>query len=269
VGDVPEPRARLDPRNQAEPALAPFNLREAVRVLRRHPWIFLGLTGVALGVATFLALRAEPVYRATAVIRLADARGSLTGKLVENPTGPTGRSLCCSQLEVLRAAPLPGPSWTAWVSCGSESVTFQLAWLSPGSGCSGRLIDYTNRGRVHSQRSCGRGAGLLWGHVEMDGVGFTVRVSRSCRGHDSARPAMRLNALLAPPQIRLRENTDVVDVTHSAADPERAQEVVNRVVRSSGWRMLRRPARSLSADGSSSSLDCSLMTRSWLPHDSR
>lgn len=238
VGDVPEPRARIDPRNQAEPALAPINLREAARVLRRHPWIVLGLTGVALGVATFLALRAEPIYRATAVIRLADARRSLTGNLVENPTGPTGRSvdLLLSQLEVLRSRTIAG---TVVDSMGILRVRvrdiptsllggFRLTPDAPGDSL--RLL-FSAGGFIVSGRA-GEVQASYGAHVEMDGVGFTVarqpelpRATIVLVSRDAA-----VDALLAHLQIRLRDKTDVVDVTYSAADPERAQEVVNRVV---------------------------------------
>ena len=235
---MPEPRARLDPRNQADPALAPINLREAVRVLRRHLWIVLGLTGVTLGVATFLALRAEPVYRATAVVRLADARRSLTGNLVENPSGPTGRSVdpLLSQLEVLRSRTIAG---AVVDSMGILRVRVRdipasllggvrLAPDAPGDSLgllfsAGGFIVRGHAGEV--QASYGA-------HVEMDGVGFTVARQPELRtaaivlvSRDSA-----VDALLARLRIRVRENTDVADVTYSAADPERAHEVVNRLV---------------------------------------
>ncbi|MEO8192493.1 MAG: polysaccharide biosynthesis tyrosine autokinase [Gemmatimonadales bacterium] len=62
-----------------EPVTEPLGLKEYIMIVRRQLWIVLSIVAICLGVTSYLVLKAPARYRATAVIRLADARRAMTG----------------------------------------------------------------------------------------------------------------------------------------------------------------------------------------------
>src|SRR3954447_25720364 len=59
--------------------------REVVTSLRRHLWLFLSVVTCSAGAAAFLALREDPVYRATATVRFSEGLRKLTADIDESP----------------------------------------------------------------------------------------------------------------------------------------------------------------------------------------
>lgn len=66
---------------EPEPVSESVNLREVLAVLRRNRWLVLAVAMVAFGLSAFVALRTVPLYRAKAVIRVANTRQAITGGL--------------------------------------------------------------------------------------------------------------------------------------------------------------------------------------------
>lgn len=219
--------------------LAPLNLRDALAVVRRHLWLVLVLTLAGGGVAAYVAYSAQPTYRATAVIRLADARRALSGNLVEGPVSAlAGRTIdpLLSQLEVLQsraiaAAVVDSLPMLRLRTSGFPAVLVRDVWIaSPARGDSLRLefgADHVTALRPGETARAAYGAPL-----EFADMGFTVRrrpVSEWGQVVVLSR-ARAAAALVASLTLRPRAGTDVVDVSYVTRDPWRAQLVVNRVV---------------------------------------
>ena len=83
----------------------PPNLRDSLNALRRHLRLVAGTTAAAVAVAGYLAYVSPPAYRATAVVRLVDARRALAGGLMgsEDQDGVRPADAVLSQVEVLRS----------------------------------------------------------------------------------------------------------------------------------------------------------------------
>ncbi|MGH7546982.1 MAG: polysaccharide biosynthesis tyrosine autokinase, partial [Gemmatimonadales bacterium] len=174
-----------------------------------------------------------------AVIRLENVRQALTGGLVGGAeVGLLGRSVdpLLSQVEVLRSRAIAGavvdslpllrivtrrfPDWLledVRLTATARSDTLELSFERDSVAVRGRA----------GERRVAYGAA-----VEMDGFRFAVaeppRVERGTlfvRGREAA-----VSALLARLRVTPRQNTDVIDIAYTARDPQRAQEVVNRVV---------------------------------------
>src|SRR5438105_15206059 len=87
------------------------NLREWLDLLRRHVRLVLGVTAAALALAGYVAYTSPSVYRATAVVRLVNARRALTGGLVDGDGGDgllQRSNPVLSQVEVLRSRATAG-----------------------------------------------------------------------------------------------------------------------------------------------------------------
>lgn len=216
----------------------PLNLRDWFAVVRRHFLLAAGVTAAALAVAAYVAYTSPPVYRATSVVRLVDARRALAGGLVDGeeqegvlrPANPV-----LSQVEVLRSRAIAGAVVDAMPALRVRTGGFDVALLN----------DVHLAPDVHSDSLELRfGAPMVtvgWGReqrevaygapVAVGGIGFTIptRPERESGtllviSRDAAVSQVARRLLVKP-----RENTDVIDITFTASDPERAQEVANRV----------------------------------------
>ena len=92
--------------DERELGLESVDLRETLAVLKRHRWLILSATAVTVGIAAYMAYTQQPLYRARAVIRVANARQAVTGgledKTQESPFGWNADPLV-SQLEILKS----------------------------------------------------------------------------------------------------------------------------------------------------------------------
>lgn len=250
-GPLPEPRLP-EPKAVAQTSVpAPaeerdgedvIDLRDVLGVLRRHLRIVLGVTVVVAALAAYLAYRAKPVYRANAVVRIADVRGAMTaglGNPIVDRAGGVWTDPVLSQIQVLLSRgvardvinrhPLGlrvrtegfAPTTLRDVAVDSalsrDTVSFEFA-----------ANDYLVRGgTMDTPRRAAYGT-----RVTVGGVSFTV----------VARPQRRSGTLVVTPinaaidnlmsslDARSRKNTDVIDVSYSTTNPEIAQEVVNTAV---------------------------------------
>src|SRR5688500_12912693 len=65
------------------PAVAPLSFGKVLQAIRRHLLLVLAITAVIGGAFAYREYTKEPVYRATAVLRLKDTRREITGNLAE------------------------------------------------------------------------------------------------------------------------------------------------------------------------------------------
>src|SRR5881296_281605 len=216
----------------------PPNLREWLVVLRAHRGLVAGVTAAVAVLAAGLVYTSPPLYRAKAVIRLVDARRALAGALVDGVGSDVNLRTAdpvLSQVEVLRSRATAGavvddmPILRIRTRHFPAGVVKDLR-LAPEVGQDSLQLEFgpervTAHGRT-DQRDGGYGA-----PIEVEGIRFTIAEAPK-------RPSGTLyilsreqviggvtSALLVKP----RENTDVIDIAFSAAEPARAQEVANRV----------------------------------------
>jgi len=96
----------------APSGMEPPELREWLRVVRRRIRLTAGVTAATVAVAVFVARTTPPMYRATSVVRLVDARRVVAGDLAGQWTP------CCHRSRSCAAARPPVPWWTTCPFCG-------------------------------------------------------------------------------------------------------------------------------------------------------
>jgi len=220
-----------------------IDLRDVLGVLRRHLRLVLGVTFVVAALAGWLAYSSMPVYRANAVIRIADVRGAMTAGLDNPIASGMGSSMwsdpVLSQIQVLLSRgvardvierhPLGprvytdgfAPTLLGDVSLDStvvrDTVSFEF-----GDG------EYVVRhGPAGAARKVSYGA-----PVKVGGVSFTL-VERPQRRSGTLYVASMNDAIdgfMTSLDAQARKNTDVIDVSYSATSPVIAREVVNTTV---------------------------------------
>ncbi len=217
-----------------------LELREVLGVLRRHVWLIAAITAVVLGVSAYVVYTDQPMYRAQAVIRLADARQALAGGLADQtserlPGAFTDPVL--SQIQVLQsravasAAVSRQPMGTRLDPRGFPARLVTGARVDPEMGrdtvrlefepnaWSARFDTVRRTARYGDSVDLGpiafgiarapeRGSGLLIVRSENDAVA-------SVTSHIAGRPV---------------RGTDVVNVEFTAGDPFVARQVVNAAV---------------------------------------
>lgn len=243
VPSSPHPPADFEPRVEwgSEPgdgAVEPSaDLREALGMMRRNLWLILGVAFATTAVAAFAALNQPARYSASAAVRIADVRRSLTGGIEEQAMERFTGSMTdpvLSQIEVLRSRSLLG-----------RAVDASGARLSPGN-FPGTLIDQpavladaqpdTLVLRFDAQRFAVRGragsAEAPYGSpVEVGGVRFAITAhpgesSGTLLVTDREAAISQIQARLT---ARQRERTDIVDLRYEHGDPVTAQRTLSSV----------------------------------------
>src|SRR6266487_4246312 len=214
---------------------------------RRRLWLVLGVPAVLLVGTAIMVLRETPIYRATAVLRLGDARRAMTSGL-EAPVEPTrlmdpllsqtqmlkSRALLGSVVDSLgmRLAPDYGDVPAALIDSVFVAPDAAADTLSLGFSATGVTV----RGRADSAAAAYGGTLELRG----GGAGGTVRFRVTARpkaanttwivrSRDEAIDHVLTHLRVAP-----RTQTNVVDVTYTAYRPALAEQVVNLIGRKIG-----------------------------------
>jgi tyrosine-protein kinase Etk/Wzc len=220
-----------------------IDLRDVLGVLHRHLKLVLGVTFVVAALAGWLAYRSKPVYRANAVIRIADQRAAMTAGLDNPLANGMGSSMwsdpVLSQIQVLLSRgvarevierhPLGpriytegfAPTLLSDVSLDStvtrDTISFEFA-----------ENDYVIRhGSAGAARNVAYGA-----PVTVGGVGFTLTERPQRRSGTLYVASLNdaIDGFMAQLDAQARKNTDVIDVSYSATSPAIAREVVNTAV---------------------------------------
>ena len=216
-----------------------IGMRDVMRILRRRVWTVALVTAAISGAAAWFVHDSYPRYRATATLRLADLRQSMTeGISDEDLALPNGRTINpqLSQIQLLTSRALLGavvdslslrlrPDFHGFairtltgvaVATGAPTDTLELSFDANGVA-------------VHGNR---RQASARYGQpVVLDGVTFIVtarpRVQHSTWEVISRESAIDL--VLENLRVSPRPQTDIVDVSYSAYRPRIAQAVANSV----------------------------------------
>ncbi len=224
------------PANGMEP---PPDLRDWLALIRRHIRLAAGVAASVVAVAVYLVYTSPAVYRATSVVRLVDARRALAGGLVDGGADgdvalPSANPVL-SQVEVLRSR-----ATAAAVVDDMAILRIRTRHLPVALVRDVRLSPAV--GQDSLQLRFGRQTVTVHGHttkreapygipIALDGIEFTV--SGAPKHEQGTLYVIRrddaIGSLTGRLLVRPRENTDVIDISFTASDPQRAQEIVNRV----------------------------------------
>lgn len=215
-----------------------LNLHDVLIVLRRHALLVLGAIAVSLALSASVVLRDPPKYRATAVIRVTDARRSIA-QGIENPEAGQSSDIkpVYSQIELLKRRALVGAvvdseGLRLRPKKGEFSPTLLTrVQIDPAVMVDSFTLDFspaqvTVRNGAHETR------------VPYGGVYRTAGVSFAVASDPGIARAMlvlsprekTIDAVLANLRASRHDETDVVDVNYVDLSPSIAQRVVNRLV---------------------------------------
>ncbi|HEX7940840.1 MAG TPA: GNVR domain-containing protein, partial [Gemmatimonadaceae bacterium] len=223
--------------------------RDIVAVLRRHARLAFCVAAVPVALGAWLAYLEEPLYRATAVVRVADARRVITQGTGEDDADPGLLRVAnpiLSQLQVLqsrsvlgdvvereglRLAPPAGPLPFIPAIGAMPRQLLRDVRVDPASPVDTLQLDFSTGGVV--ARGLRGSARAAWhAPLRLGGVSFVV---------DSA-PGLRhatlvvvpggaaIDALRSDMHFTPVPETDVIDVDYATSDPLLAQRVVNRMI---------------------------------------
>src|SRR5919109_1911172 len=214
------------------------SFRQALAVLRRRFQLILALTACGAALGLFLASREPTTYKASAMLRLAGERQTLTGTSEEVAPG-LGRTAdpMLSIIELLRSRAVAG---VVVDSLGLQLVSLtpefsvedlEATKVDPRAAGDSVLVAFREDGV--SARRGERAVTAPYGQlVNLGVVQFIARsrpavetVTLGLRSRESA-----IDALLVGLLVTRREMTDVIDVAFVAEDPRSAQRVVNSTV---------------------------------------
>jgi succinoglycan biosynthesis transport protein ExoP len=213
------------------------SFRQAIAVVRRRLQLILAVTAVGAALGLFLASRDPTTYRASAMLRMAGERQTITGD--EGDAAPTVRSAdpMLSIIELLRSRAVAGVVVDSLglqlVSLTPEFSVEDLDQVQVDPRAAGDSVLLAFREDGVSARRGERAVTAGYGQVVNLGVvQFLARsrpaaetVTLGIRSRESA-----IDALLVGLLVTRREMTDVIDVAFVAEDPRTAQRVVNSTV---------------------------------------
>ncbi len=214
------------------------SFRQALAVVRRRFQLILTVTACGAALGVFLASREPTSYKASAMLRLAGERQTLTG-VSEEAAPSLGRTAdpMLSIIELLRSRTVAGVAVDSLglqlVSLAPEFSVEDLAGVRVDPRAAGDSVQMVFQDDGVSARRGERAVTAPYGQlVNLGVVQFVVRsrpaieaVTLGIRSREGA-----IDALLAGLLVSRREMTDVIDVGFIAQDPRTAQRIVNSTV---------------------------------------
>src|SRR5215213_3608078 len=223
---------------ETAPAGDSVTFSQMLAVLRRRFQLILAMTLVGASIGLFLASREPPSYSASAMLRFAGERRSLTGDDDQAPgLNPKTTDPISSIMELVKSRAVAGvvvdTLGLMLQSVDPEFPTSQLAQVHVDPRAAGDSVMLTFGANDVTARRADRTATAPYGQVMNLGVvQFAV----------SSRPAVEattlyigqrdpvIDGLLAGLEVTRRIETDVVDIKYTAGDPATAQRIVNATV---------------------------------------
>ena len=213
-------------------------LSDILGSLRRHVFLVLASTALVGGLAGWWVFREVPTYRATAVLKVTDARRSMTRGVDDAPADrPEGLDAMRSQVELLKSrALLATVVDSEGLRLRPDGRGFSAALLAqvnvePGVVADTFFLRFSDADVV--VRNGTSETPVPYGvPYRTSGVSFAVKSKPTV---DQAKLVISpreqtIDQLLLDLRISPRERTNVVDVSYADAVPEAAQRVVNRLV---------------------------------------
>ena len=214
-------------------------LEELFAAVRRHVRLVVGVVLATVAAAGVVAYVTGPAYRAVAVIRMSDPRRALTGGVVLDPARADERfsDPLLSQAELLTSRAVAGAvvdSMPALRMVATRDLPLSsLAEVAvPAAAGPVSLQIAFGQDSFIVRGTSGRWSAPYGSAVECRGIRFAVlhRPDASTARLRVLSREAAITRLLARLRVKPRLNTDIVDVTYSAPDPNVAQHVLNQVV---------------------------------------
>jgi capsular exopolysaccharide synthesis family protein len=213
------------------------SFRQAFNVLRRRYMLILGMTVLGSTTGLFLASRTPATYQASAMIRLAGERQTLTGVEEAAPGLDRSADPLLSIIELLRSRTVVGVvvdslglQLTSWTPDFSFEELTRVQVDPRAAGDSVQLV--FGEGEVKARRGEREVTAPYGQLLNLGVVQFAVRsrpgVETATLGIRSREPV--IDGLVAGLLVTRREGTDVIDVRYIAEDPLTAQRIVNSTV---------------------------------------
>jgi tyrosine-protein kinase Etk/Wzc len=223
----------------SEPAGESAGIREYFAIFRRHPWLILGIVLATTGITFYRVGTAEPRYRATSTVKLADTRRAVTGIAEAGPYSEiVGREtdLLTSQIQVLMSRQLAGevvdqgglrlrPSF-------HQTYVPEIREVVVGPATSIATLRFTFGPDGYAVKGSAQPVVSRYGQpVEVDGVKLTVASQPRVSGttYDVLSRDGAVGAVLGGLRATPRPRTDIIDLDYTAAEPHFAQAVANVV----------------------------------------
>ncbi len=215
------------------------SFRQAFNVLRRRYVLILGMTVLGSMAGLFLASQSPATYQASAMLRLAGERQTLTGAEDVEAAPGLGRSAdpMLSIIELLRSRTVAGvvvDSLGLQLSSLTPEFSFEdLARVQVDPRAAGDSVQVTFKDNEVVARRAERTVTAPYGQlVNLGVVQFAVRSRPSV---ETATLGIRqreqvIDGLVTNLLVTRREMTDVIDVGYVAEDPRTAQRIVNTTV---------------------------------------
>lgn len=219
-------------------SLVPMDPRRIVGILRRRARLILLVTIIGAGIAAAFAYRPAPQYRSTAVIRVRDARGSVSGGLVGEAGQLAGPLVDPMQslIEVLASRGVAGTVVDSLPILRLQTHGFPPTLLRdvgfPSAQETDSLhLEFWETGvrlaGAPAERTTAYGAPLATPRLTLT----VVKRPTSFSGMVALLPRdAAIDALLASLTVEPRAGTDVISVQFTSPDPDLARLVTDRVV---------------------------------------
>jgi succinoglycan biosynthesis transport protein ExoP len=217
-----------------------ISLGHFIGVVRRRWRLILGLAVVGAILGGVLGARTPPSYRAVAMLRVAYDRQVMTGDIEAAPPTP-GRNMdpILSTIQLIRSRNVMGAvvdSLGLQLKSGTPDFPIRLVSdirVDPRmSGDSIQLRFYQNGVLAKlgpQERRAAYGNPMDFGRVRFT-VASAPEVSTAVLGVAPREAA--IDGLSSGLEITTRTNTDIIDLSYTAADPNTAQRMVNTTARS-------------------------------------
>lgn len=236
-GRRPPPPPRPEPMAMRDDAV---DLRQVIGVLRRNAAMVSAVALVVFAAAAFLALRQEPLYSATATVRLKDERSAITsgieGAAMEQVMGKQNDPLL-SQLQVLRSRAVAEEVVNRMGLRLQPVDTEELGLALRDVRVAPELLPETLSVHFEAERySVRRGSetyvAAYGEQLELGALSFAVAVRPRAESASLAllTPDEAIEQVRENLRARQMERTDVVEVEYTARDPHIAQAVANTAV---------------------------------------
>jgi len=213
-------------------------LRDLFVVLRRHVLLVLAIVAVCVALTAFYVLRQPSRYRATAVVQLTDARGSITQSFAyQERQQARGGDAPVSQIQVVRSRGIVGVVVdSTGLRLRPDSRDFPPALLTnvridPDVALDSFVVTFTDSGA--NVRSGAKTTTVAYGTpYRSAGVSFTIAANP---GIPEARFTLlpreqTIDWVLGDVRAAPRGETNIVDVSYVHESPIVAQRVTNALV---------------------------------------
>lgn len=215
-----------------------ITLSDMIEVLRQRWWIVAGAALLGTLLAAIWVFNQVPHYRATAVLRVGEAREAVTTG-IEAPMGESDRyvNVLTSQAQLLRSRTLIGevvdsvgyrlrPEYD-----GSQARILEAVQVASQPTVDTLWLKFADDGFSVHTRSVEQ-SGVYGEPFKIDGVSFvlTRRPSAEEATWVVTSRERAVDRLLAKLDVSMRSETNIVDVSFDHPDPATAQQIVNTLV---------------------------------------